>query len=156
MRQHHRLILSLLILFTIGIGCASHKPYLSKTQQAVEDNVTERFVLKYVRPLSDPVAALAHRGVNLPPGLLASNRVTLVEVISKKGERRTLFEDESRRPPEGGMITGVDNARNIGVFFPVTLDQPEIEVRMNYDCDIGDFVAVHVVVPNPLLVPKQK
>jgi hypothetical protein len=54
------------------------------------------------------------------------------------------------------MTTGVQNARNIGLFYPASLDQPEIEVRMNYSCDVGGHVAVHLVVPNPSLVTKPK
>jgi hypothetical protein len=80
----------------------------------------------------------------------------MVEVKSRKGEARILFQDDSRRPLDSGMTTGVRNAHNVGVFYPVTPDQNEIEVRMNYFCDIGDFVAVHVVVPNPLLVSTKK
>jgi hypothetical protein len=52
------------------------------------------------------------------------------------------------------MITGVNNARNVGLFFPASLNQSKIEVRMNYLYDTGDFTAVHLVVPNPLLLPK--
>ena len=54
------------------------------------------------------------------------------------------------------MTTAVANALNLGVFYPATPDQEEIEVRVNYFCDIADFVAVHVVVPNPLLVLRRK
>jgi hypothetical protein len=140
----------------IAMGCASRKPWPSKAQKACANSVTERFVTKYVRPLSDPVALLAHKGADLPAELLASNRVTCVEVKPRKGESRILFQNESRRPPDGGMTTGVDHARNLGVYYPVSGDQKEIEVRMNYFCDIGDFVAVHVVVPNPSLLTNRK
>lgn len=134
------------VLFA-GAGCHGRRT----PHEVAQDSITEQFTRKYIRPLSDPVAALAHRGDSLPPELLASNRVVAVEVHPRKGESKTIFEDQTRRPPNDGMITGVDHARNVGLYYPASLDQPEIEVRMNYFCDIGDFVAVHVVVPNPLL-----
>ena len=136
-----------LIALLVGVGCHQRTQH-----EIVEDSITERFARKYIRPLSDPVAALAHRGDSLPPELLASNRVVVVEVHPKNGETKTIFEDQTRRPPNDGMITGVDHARNVGLYYPASLEQPEIEVRMNYFCDIGDFVAVHVVVPNPLVL----
>jgi hypothetical protein len=55
------------------------------------------------------------------------------------------------------MITRIKNAHGIGLFFPATPSQPEVEVRVNYSNDFGDDgVAVHVVVPNPLLAKKRK
>jgi hypothetical protein len=54
------------------------------------------------------------------------------------------------------MTTAVDHARHVGVMYPASLNQPNIELRINYFCDLGDFVAVHVVVPNPVLQPKSK
>jgi hypothetical protein len=151
MRVRHQFLLALAFLLMLGTGCASRTPH-----QIAEDSLTEHFAREYIHPLSDPVAALAHRGASLPPELLASNRVTCVEIKPKKGDPQIVFEDETRRPPNDGMITGVDHARNVGLYYPASLDQPEIEVRMNYSCDIGDFVAVHIVVPNPLLLPKRK
>ena len=138
-----------LLVFWIltGIGCRHLTPH-----EIEESSITGRFARTYIHPLSDPIALLAHNGRSIPPELLRSNRVTLVEIIPKKGERRTLFEDESQRPPNDGMTTGVEHAYNIGLFFPETLSQREIEVRVNYGCDIGDSVAVHVVVPNPLVL----
>src|SRR5262245_50019173 len=153
MRLSHQAIVVLALLVTAGTGCHKSTP---TPQEIVESSVTEQFVSKFVRPLSDPVADLAHRGADLPPELLANNKVTAIEVIRKGGESQVIFEDETRRPPSAGMTTGVENARKIGLFYPASLDQPEIEVRVNYFCDVGDFVAVHVVVPNPLLAPKPK
>jgi hypothetical protein len=150
---NHQTVIFLAFLVPVGTGC-----YKSKltSQEIVENSITEQFVSKYVRPLSDPVAELAHRGTELPPELLATNRVTTVEVSRKQGDVQVIFEDETRRPPSAGMITVVPHAQKIGLYYPASLDQPEIEVRVNYSCDIGDFVAVHVVVPNPLLVAKPK
>ena len=151
--QHFACLLAMLIVS----GCASRSTWQpTKEQEACASSVTEQFARRYIRSLSDPVALLAHNGKEIPPGLIASNRVTRVEIRPKEGDTRVLFEDESRRPPEGGMITQVENAHKIGVYYPATPDQKEIEVRVNYFCDIGDFVAVHVIVPNPLLIPNQK
>ena len=149
---NHRTAAVLAFLATAGTGC--HKPTPTPLE-IVESRITERFVSKFVRPLSDPVAELAHKGADLPPELLARNKVTAIEVIRRKGaESEVIFEEETRRPPNAGMITGVQNARKIGLYYPASLDQPEIEVRVNYDCDICGFVAVHVVVPNPLACRK--
>jgi len=149
MRLNRQLPLLLAFLMIAGTGCR-RTPH-----QIAADSITAHFVLKYVRPMSYPVAVLAYKGLDIPPALLASNRVTLVELISQTGDRRTIFEDEKRRPPtDGGMITGVEHASKIGLFYPASLDQPEIEVRVNYYCELGDSVAVHIVVPNPLLLPK--
>jgi hypothetical protein len=132
-------------------GCRRPSPH-----DIVADAITEEYSERYVHPLCDPVARLARKGDEIPPGLLHSNRVTLVEVILKGGERRTIFQDEADRPPgDGGMVTVVDHARGIGLFYPATLSQREIEVRVNYSNDFGDaFVAVHLAVPNPLLIEK--
>lgn len=153
--MHHQHLACLLVL-PILAGCASHSSWPTKEQEACALSITERFAHKYIRPLSDPVALLAHDGKLIPADLSASSRVTYVEIIPKKGDRLVLFEDQSKRPPEGGMLTQVENADKIGIFYPATTDQKEIEVRVNYFCDIGDFVAVHVIVPNPLLTSKQK
>jgi len=143
----------LAFLIAAVMGCRKSAP---TPQEILESNITEQFVSKYVRPLSDPIADLAHRGVDLPPELLARNNVTAIEVCRKGGESQIIFEDDTRRPPSAGMTTGVENARKIGLFYPASFDQSEIEVRVNYFCDVGDFVAVHVVVPNPLLGAKPK
>jgi hypothetical protein len=150
MRVSPQLIFSLVFVLVAVTGCHQPTPH-----ELLESGITVQYARKCVRPLSDPVAVLAHKGADLPPELLRSNQVTLVELIHKKGDRQTLFQDEKRRPPSDGMVTSVDHAHNIGLFFPATLTQPEIEVRVNYSCDIGDFVAVHVVVPNPLAVAKR-
>jgi hypothetical protein len=147
----------IMVALLAGTGCRHLSP-----RDTVAGAITEEYAWRYVHPLSDPVARLAQKGIEIPPGLLQSNRVTCVELIMHKwikeerrsvGERRIIFENEARRPPNDGMVTGVDHARNIGLYYPVTLSQPEVEVRVNYFNDFGDdFVAVHVVVPNPLLV----
>jgi len=143
---------AILIALLAGTGCQTRDPH-----DRVADAVTEEYVDRYVRPLSDPVARLAHKGLEIPPGLLQSNRVTLVEVRPLKGESRIIFKDDTRRPPEDGMITGVEHARKIGLYCPATLNQSEVEVRVNYFNDFGDdFVAVHIVSPNPLLVEKNR
>jgi len=155
--MHGKNFPSLLALLFIAAGCVSRTAWRpTKAQEACASRVTERFAHKYIRPLSDPVAILAHSGKGIPPELIASNRVTCVEIRPKKGDWHVLFEDESKRPPEGGMVTRVENAHNIGLYYPATPDQKEIEVRVNYFCDVGDFVAVQVIVPNPLVVTKQK
>jgi hypothetical protein len=156
MRRHFQTLACLVALVGVVTGCTTRSTFPSRTQLACEDRITEQFVAKYVRPLSDPVAVLAHESAPIPAELLASNRVTCVEVKPRKGEWRTLFADPSQRPPEGGMTTSVRNAQNIGMYYPATPDQREIEVRMNYFCDVGDFVAVHVVVLNPLLLSFRK
>ena len=133
-------------------GCRNVSP-----NDKVAAAITEEYAYLYVRPLSDPVARLAHKGLEIPPSLLQSNRVTMVEVSTSKGECRIIFEDNTHRPPSSGMVTGVDGAHSIGLYFPVTLSQPEVELRVNYHNDFGDdFVAVHVVAPNPLLVEKKR
>ena len=139
-------------LSVIGSGCRG-----VTLHQKVANRLTEYYAYRYVRPLTDPIAFRVHRGEDLPRDLVLSNRVTLVELIPHGGgDRKTLFDDETRRPPNDGMVTGVDYAHGIGLFFPVTHSQPDIEVRVNYHCELGgDFVAVHVVVPNPLLVPEE-
>jgi hypothetical protein len=151
MHVSHQFVLPFVFVLFSVTGC--HKP---TPDEIIEDSITEQYVSKYVRPMSDPIAALVHKGVAPPPELLVSNRVTAIEVIPNKGEGYTMFKDEARRPPSHGMITVVNHARNIGLFYPASLDQADIEVRMNYSCDIGDFVAVHVVVPNPLLLKKEQ
>src|SRR5262245_11489963 len=125
MRAALQLVLSIVLL--TGAGCHRRTP-----QDTVAAAITEDYAYRSVRPLSDPVARLAHKGAEIPAGLLQSNRVTLVELIPQKGERRTLFEDDRRRPPNDGMVTGVDYAHNIGLYYPMNLSQPEIEVRVNY------------------------
>ena len=132
-------------------GCHRRTP-----DDIVEDSVTEEFVSKYVRPRSDPVAALAHEGSNIPPDLLVANRIVLVEVIPRGGNSRIIFEDDARRPPFDGTTSRARNARKIGLSYPACLSQPEIEVRVNYECDVGNFVAVHVVVPNPVLLEARR
>ncbi len=146
--SHFVVPLAFAILF--GTGCRQ------RTQHEVfADSITEDFVRRHVRPLSDPVADLAYSGVDLPPDFLAANKITAVEVTRKGSDSQTVFEDEQQRPPNDGMITGVQNARNIGLFFPLTLEQPEIEVRMNYSFANDDFIAVHLVVPNPWVLGKE-
>jgi hypothetical protein len=54
------------------------------------------------------------------------------------------------------MVTGVPNARGVGFFYPATSDQPSVEVRMNYDCDAFGHIAVHLVVPNPLVMVEEQ
>ena len=156
MQLHRTAFVAVALAVVMGTACTDRPPPVDVVQRAIEENITDRFVWDVVRPSTDVVATLAHRGADLPAELLASNRVTLVEVVTTSGERRTLFSDESIRPPEKGFATGVPNAHKIGVFFPVSLDQAEIEVRMNYHCDVGDFVAVHVVVASPLHESKRK
>ncbi len=133
----------------VDVGCRT-----PTNDDVLERAITEDFAHRYARRLSDPVAALAHSGADLPPDLLTSNRVVLVEVSPRKGGGRTIFEDTFRRPPGDRMTTQVPYAHNIGLYYPASLQQEEIEIRVNYFCDVGNFVAVHVVVPNPLLIRK--
>src|SRR5262245_53210216 len=112
--------LTILIVLLAGTGCRTRDPH-----DLVASAVIEEYAYRYVRPLSDPVARFAHKGLEIPPSLLQSNRVTLVEVRPQKGESRIIFEDDTRRPPNDGMITDVDHAHNIGLYFPVTFNQHE-------------------------------
>ena len=129
MRITHHFIL-LVLLMSAATGCRT-------PHEVAADSITVHFVLKYVRPKSDPIAILAHDGAAIPPSVLASNRVTLVEVIFRGGES-TVFENDAIRPPtDGGMITGVEATPKIGLFYPASLNQPEIEVRANYYCELG-------------------
>jgi hypothetical protein len=50
------------------------------------------------------------------------------------------------------MTTGVPNAEGVGFSYPKSADQPSVEVRMNYKCDAFGYIAIHVVVPNPLVI----
>jgi hypothetical protein len=119
--------------------------------------VTEEYVDKYVRPLSDPVALVAHHTAEFDKKVLDANHITAIEVTPRHGDSKTVYEDESKRPPNDGMVTGVPNARGIGFFYPASPNQPTVEVRMNYDCDAFGHIAIHLVVPNPLVsVEEQK
>ena len=149
------LMLSLVVVATHG---CRPSPSSKSFQDRAAESITEDFVERYVRPLSDPVANAAHASPDIPNELLLASRVTAVEIHPRRkapegGNRpSTVYENESIRPPSDGMITGVPNARLIGLFYPKTSDQEEVEVRMNYDCDLCGFIAVHVIVPNPLRV----
>ncbi|GEP45782.1 hypothetical protein BGE01nite_50730 [Brevifollis gellanilyticus] len=140
------------------VSCAPVPP---KTDREIAaESITEDFVVKYVRPFADPVAKAAHTPDNLPEALLLANKITLVEVIPMSAryvpeDPKVVYTGRIDRPPNSGMITGVPNAQKIGLFFPAKLDQPEVEVRMNYSCDVCGFIAVHLIVPNPLLVNPQ-
>lgn len=118
--------------------------------------ITEEYVRKYVRPLCDPVALEAHHTADFDRKVLDANHITTIEVIPRHGKRKTVYEDESKRPVSDGMVTGVPNAQHIGFYYPASSDQPTVEVRMNYDCDAFGHIAVHVVVPNPLVIAKQQ
>lgn len=118
--------------------------------------VTEAYVKKYVRPHSDPVALAAHHATDLDQSLLDAHQITAIEVNPRNGKSKTIFENESRRPPNEGMVTGVPNAHNIGFFYPASPDQPTVELRVNHDCDAFGHIAIHLVVPNPLVIAKQK
>lgn len=118
--------------------------------------VTEAYVKKYVRPHSDPVALAAHHTTDFDESLLETNQVTSIDVIPRNGKSKVLYENESRRPPNAGMVTAVPNARNIGFYYPASPEQPTVEVRVNHDCDAFGHIAVHVVVPNPLVIAKQQ
>jgi hypothetical protein len=147
MRIFYHIIL-LAFLTSVGSGCRT-------AHEVAADSITVHFVLKQVRPKSDPIAILAHDGAEIPQSLLVSNRVTLVEVISRDGQRRTVYENDAICPPtDGGMITGVEATPKIGLFYPASLKQPEIEVRANYYCELGHSVAVQLVVLNPLVSPR--
>jgi hypothetical protein len=138
-----------------GSGCRQASPR-QRAHDKVADAITEEYAYLYVRPLSDPIAQLVHKGMEIPPELLKRNRVTLVEVTPQKGKGRTVFEDKGVQPLNDGMVTGVEHAHGIGLYYPATLSQPEVEVRVNYSNDFGDDgVAVHVVAPNPLLIAKR-
>jgi len=140
-------------IVTVG-GCADRA---SRVHQKVEDRLTEYYAYRYVRRVTDPIAFQVHRGQQPSVDLLRSNRIALVEVIPHDGgERRALYEDETIAPPCDGMITGVRYAHGIGLFFPTNISQPDIQVRVNYSCELGgDSVHIHVVVPNPLLVAEE-
>lgn len=125
-------------------------------REGVAALVTEAYVKKHVRPLSDPVALAAHHPTDLDQTLLDANQITAVEVNPRNGKSKTIYENESRRPPNDGMVTGVPNARQIGFFYPASPDQPTVEVRVNHDCDAFGHIAVHLVVPNPLVIAKQQ
>lgn len=135
-------------------GCADRS---SRVHREVEDHLTEYYAYRYVRRVTDPTAFQVHRGEPLSTDLLRANRITLIEVIPyDKGDRRTIYEDETICPPSDGMVTAVRYAHGIGLFFPETSTQPDIQVRVNYRCEMGgDSVHIHVVVPNPLLVPEE-
>ena len=150
-------IQSLLCFAAMG-AIVSCRPAPPKTDHDVAaESITEDYVRRYVRPLADPVARAAHDPATLPKALLVANRVISVEVIPM-GARyvpenpTVVYTGSVARPPNSGMITGVPNAEKIGLYYPQTLDQPEVEVRMNYSCDVCGYIAVHLIVPNPLLV----
>lgn len=126
------------------------------TNEEVATLVTEAYVKKYVRPHSTPVALAAHHTTDFDESLLETNHVTSIDVIPRSGKSKVLYENESRRPPNDGMVTAVPNARNIGFYYPASPEQPTVEVRVNHDCDAFGHIAVHVVVPNPLVIAKQQ
>jgi hypothetical protein len=148
-----RTIVTVAFAVVLG-GCADPA---TRDRKKVEDRLTEYYAHRYVRPVTSPIAFQVHRGEELSTDLLRANGITLVEVNSHKGsEWLTLYEDEAIRPPSDGMITGVRYARGIGLFYPKSISQPDVEVRVNYRCEVGgDSVHIHVVVPNPLWVPKE-
>lgn len=145
-RLGQQLIVALELFLLAALGC-----HQRTSHEMVEERITEEFASLHIRPLSDPVAILAHNGAVIPQQLLQSNRVTLVEVIPKKGELRVLYENTKEEPPSDGFITDVRNAHNIGLAYPATPTQSLIWVRVNYFCEMGDSVAIHLVVPNPLV-----
>lgn len=118
--------------------------------------ITEEYVTKYVRPFSDPIALAAHHTTDFDQALLDANKITAVEVNPRKGESKTVYKDESIRPPSDGMVTGVPNARQIGFYYPASSDQPSVEVRVNHRCDVFGHIAVHLVAPNPLVLAQQQ
>ena len=152
----------LIFVAVVSVGSCSRTPPKTDHDLAAE-SITEDFVTKYVRPLADPVAKAAHDPTALPQSLLIANGIISVEVIPKSvryydpKNPTTVYTGSIVRPPNSGMITGVPNAEKIGLYYPKTLDQPEVEVRMNYSCDVCGFIAVHLIVPNPLVVaPKNQ
>jgi hypothetical protein len=118
--------------------------------------ITEEYVTKYVRPLSDPVALAAHHTTDFDQTLLNANQITAIEVNPRNGKSQTVYRDKSKRPPNDGMVTGVPNARRIGFYYPASADQASVEVRVNHSCDVFGHIAVHLVVPNPLVLAQEQ
>lgn len=130
-------------------------PRLTMAERAAS-LITEEYVTKYVRPLSDPIALAAHHTTDFDQTLLDANQITAIEVNLRNGKSKTVYEDKSKRPPNDGMVTGVPNARQIGFYYPASSDQPSVEVRVNYRCDVFGHIAVHLVVPNPLVLAQEQ
>lgn len=134
---------------------AHGSPRLAMKEEAAA-LITEEYVRKYVRPLADPVALEAHHSVVFDQKLLDANHIVVIEVNPRHGESKTVYEDKSKHPPSDGMVTGVPNAEGVGFYYPKSADQPSVEVRMNYRCDAFGHIAIHVVVPNPLVIVEEQ
>ena len=142
---------SLMILAALALLGCQQKSY----KEEVADAITDQFVMKHIKPLADPVARAAHMDGKVEPALLESSRITEVEihgVHQPTGANGVIFRHEEIRPQSAGMVTGTSNTHySVGVFYPATREQAEIEVRMNFRCDICRGVSLHLIVPNPLL-----
>ena len=146
-----------LVFGTVAFSLAGSACARKTAHDKAADAVTDRYVYRYVRPLTNPVARLAHKGLPIPKELIEKARITMIEVIPEEGGSRIVFEDETKRPPNSGMITGLPNAYGVGLFFPADLAQSDVELRINYRCELGDgFVAIHVIAPNPLILKQNE
>lgn len=131
-----------------------HQLHPDDKPDVLVNSITKDFVTKYALPIANYVRSTIRKSGEVS-NIKFPKEVTLGELTSNHGVVNTLFKDESRRPPtDGRLITAVNHLANVDLIYPASLDQSEIELHVNVFSQTEDFVAIHIVVPNPLLLTK--
>lgn len=157
-----RFFYTIIISGLVCSGCSSFEKKefreLVDFQRTVESSITSEFISQKVKPFSDPIAKKVHFNEPIDEHECVENGISLIELHKDEydffsGEESSiiLFEDDSIRPETSGFQTGLLNHSTIGIYFPQSVNQSKIELRMNYSCELGRSLAIHVVVDNPLL-----